>query len=91
LLAYFLKKRDAWQPDPALWLFLRQVLAATLVMAAVLLWLRPAAIQWTDANALTRIGWLVLLIGGGAGVYAISGWLAGLHPRRVWEQLKNVQ
>lgn len=89
LLAYFLKKRDAWNPDPALWLFLRQVLAATLVMAAVLLWLRPDAMQWTHADALTRIFWLVSLIVGGMLVYAVSGWLTGLHPRRVWQHLKN--
>jgi putative peptidoglycan lipid II flippase len=45
--------------------------------------------HWTHAHALTRIVWLVLLIAGGILVYAASGWLTGLHPRRVWQHLKN--
>jgi len=91
LLAVFLRKRAAWKPDPALWRFIRQVLAATLVMTAVLLWMRPAAADWTHAAALIRIGWLLALIGGGVGVFALAAALTGLHPKRIWAGLRNTE
>lgn len=91
LLAFFLKRRGSWRPDPALWLFLRQVLAATLVMSAVLLWVLPQAASWGHWPAWQRFGVLLLLISGGALVFALTGWLSGLHPRLLLKHLRSTQ
>jgi putative peptidoglycan lipid II flippase len=91
LLAFFLHKRAVWKPDPALWRFIRQVLAASLVMAALLLWLRPDASHWTQATAWWRIGWLLGLIFGGMGVFALAAAITGLHPKRLWSGLQNTE
>ncbi len=91
LLATVLHRRGAWQPDAALWRFVGQVLAATLVMSAALLWAQPAAADWTQAGALWRALWLGGLIAGGALVFVVALRLLGLHPRALWQGLRETK
>ena len=91
LLAFFLKRRGSWRPDPALWRFIRQLLAATLMMSAVLLWVLPQATAWAHWPAWHRFAMLLLLISGGALVFALTGWLSGLHPRLLLKHLRSTQ
>ncbi|HUF71468.1 MAG TPA: murein biosynthesis integral membrane protein MurJ [Gammaproteobacteria bacterium] len=60
-------------------LFLR-VGIATLVMTAFLVWLLGLTGDWIEMQTGTRILWLAISVIGGAGVYFIAGWIAGLRP-----------
>ncbi len=65
------------------WLF-RIGIAAT-AMAAVIIWLNPDAIQWSQWQLIERLSQLSIIIVSGALVYFVMLWLQGLRP----DQIKN--
>jgi putative peptidoglycan lipid II flippase len=61
-------------------LMLTRVVLATLVMAALLLWLVPTAEAWLQFAIGTRVLWLTAAVSAGGASYFAAGWLFGLRP-----------
>jgi putative peptidoglycan lipid II flippase len=58
---------------------LLQTATATIVMAALVSWLNRPIEWWISSGAMTRVGWLGLVIVAGAGIYAIVLLILGLR------------
>jgi putative peptidoglycan lipid II flippase len=85
LLYSGLRNIGVFQPQPGwpAWFF-RIVIAST-AMAAVVIWLTPDAIQWSQWQLVARLTNLGFIIISGAFVYFLMLWLQGLRP----DQLKK--
>lgn len=80
LLYRALRRAGAYRPRPG-WgkLFLRVALAV-LGMAVFLVYLLNLAGDWRELSLVLRISWLAAAVLGGATVYFVCGYLAGLRP-----------
>lgn len=83
LLAHGLATRGYLTANRAFWVSLAKILLACFGMAAVLLMLNPAQDFWLQASLLDRVGWLVLLVVAGGGVYGAILLLLGVRPRHL--------
>ncbi|MFV2003631.1 MAG: murein biosynthesis integral membrane protein MurJ, partial [Gammaproteobacteria bacterium] len=80
LLYSKLRDIDVFTPQsgwPA-WIF--RIILATIAMAAVLIWLNPDAVQWSQWQLQERISNLLIIIVSGAITYFLLLWLQGLRP-----------
>ena len=80
LLYRGLRKDATFQPQAgwATWLF--RIFIASTAMAAVVIWLTPDAIQWSQWLLVERLTRLGLIIISGVFVYFVLLWLQGLRP-----------
>jgi len=78
-----LHRRRSWVPAPGWWRFLLQVIAATALLTAFLVW-AATTFAWTElrAQALTRAGLLASLLVGSAAIYLGALWACGLNLRQ---------
>jgi putative peptidoglycan lipid II flippase len=78
-----LHRRRSWVPSPGWWRFLLQVVAATALLTAFLVW-AGTGFAWTElrAQAATRAGLLASLLVGSAAVYLGALWATGLNLRQ---------
>jgi putative peptidoglycan lipid II flippase len=81
LLWHWLRKARVFDPQPGWGRFVLRMLLANAVMAAVVLAGLHLAPEFTLAGKWTRIGWLGLLVGGGALAYALALLALGFRPR----------
>jgi len=65
----------------AAWIF--RTLIATTAMAAVVLWLNPDAIQWSQWSLMSRLTNLFIIIIAGIFSYFLLLWLQGLRPNQL--------
>ncbi len=91
LLSHKIRKLGHWQPDGTLTRFTAQILGASLLMAALLFWLSPAATTWTAWGALPRATSLAALIAAGVVVFVASAWMLGVPPKRVWQDIRRAR
>jgi putative peptidoglycan lipid II flippase len=66
------------------WVF--RICIATTAMAAVVIWLNPDAIQWSQWPLMDRLSNLAIIITSGAFVYFLLLWLQGLRPDQLKKQ-----
>lgn len=81
LLWRWLRKADVFDLQPGWARFLLRVLLANAAMAAAVLAGLHLAPEFTEAGKWQRIGWLALLVGGGAATYALAMLALGFRPR----------
>lgn len=81
LLWRWLRKADVFDLQPGWGRFLVRALLANAAMAAALLVGLQLAPEFTGADKWQRIGWLALLVGGGAATYALAMLALGFRPR----------
>lgn len=81
LLWRWLRKANVFDPQPGWGRFLLRMLLANAAMAAAVLAGLHLAPEFTEAGKWTRIGWLGLLVGGGAATYALALLALGFRPR----------
>jgi putative peptidoglycan lipid II flippase len=76
-------KRGSYQPSPGWGLFALQILAATALLTAFLMW-GASAFPWLAlrAHALQRVGLMALMLAGSAAIYFVALWAAGLKLRQ---------
>jgi putative peptidoglycan lipid II flippase len=65
------------------WPFIARLVAANLAMFAGLSWVLPEASEWLELAFWPRLGWMLLICGGGAGVYGLALLLTGFKPREL--------
>lgn len=83
LLYRGLRKQGVYRPAagwPALW---TRLLIANGAMAAFLYFCAGSTEQWIEVTTARRALWMSGLVAGGAGIYFLSLWLAGLRPRHL--------
>ncbi|WP_255682134.1 murein biosynthesis integral membrane protein MurJ [Luteimonas sp. BDR2-5] len=84
LLWRYLRRRGIFTPQPGWARYLLRLAGACAAMAVVVVGLRLWIGDWTDiARVPQRIGWLLLVIGAGAGAYAAAMLALGLRPRHL--------
>ncbi len=78
-----LLQRKSYRPRPGWGVFFLQVLAGSALLVIYLLW-AAQAFAWIElrAESLKRMGLLAAVLLGGAGVYLVAIWAAGLNPRQ---------
>jgi len=81
LLWHMLRKEGVYQFQPGWGRFLGQLLAANLVMAVLLLWLRSSTADWLQFDAWARVQEISVLVVGGALVYFLVLGLLGVRIR----------
>ena len=81
LLWRWLRKADVFDLQPGWVRFLLRMLLANGVMAAMLVYGMHLAPDFTQADKWHRIGWLGVLVGGGAVSYALAMLALGFRPR----------
>ncbi len=89
LLARGLRRRRHWRPAPGWTPLLLRVVAASALMATVLLALAPPFAAWLRADLWIRAGTLLGLILGGVAVYVLGLLAAGLRPHHVRDLLER--
>jgi putative peptidoglycan lipid II flippase len=79
-----LRRKGSYTPAPGWGVYSLQVLAASALLAVFLMW-ASSAFHWTQlqAQGLTRVGLLVLLLLGSAAIYFGALWAAGLKLRHL--------
>ncbi len=79
-----LRRKGSYTPAPGWGVYSLQVLAASALLAVFLMW-ASSAFHWTQlqAQGLTRVGLLVLLLAGSAAIYFGALWAAGLKLRHL--------
>jgi len=79
-----LLRRGSYRPQPRWGMFLLQVVAGSALLAVFLLW-AASHLDWVglQAEALTRVGWMALVLLGAALVYFGALWAAGLKLRQL--------
>ncbi len=82
LLAWGLKKQGVLRPSPGWWRFLLQLLLASAVLAALLLYAVAAPEQWLAWGLWQRVQTLVWLVPLGVVGYVLVLLLAGVRPRQ---------
>ena len=85
LLAWWLRRTGLYQRAPGWGSYLLRLLLACAAMAAALLVAKHWIPDFTIMPVWSRIGWLAVLVGGGATVYAVVLLALGLRPRHVRE------
>ncbi|MEO5596825.1 MAG: murein biosynthesis integral membrane protein MurJ [Lysobacteraceae bacterium] len=83
LLWHWLKRAGVYQRQPGWGRFLARLGVACAAMTGALLLGLHLAPEFTAADATARILWLALLVGGGAGVYAIAMLAMGFRLREL--------
>ncbi len=81
LLWRWLRKADVFDLQPGWGRFLLRTLLANVVMAAAVFYGLHLAPEFTVVDKWQRIGWLALLVGGGAATYALAMLALGFRPR----------
>ena len=86
LLYRGLRQNNVLQPQPgwAAWVF--HIIMATIAMSAVIIWLNPNAIQWTQWQSMQRLTNLAGIIFAGILVYFSILWLQGLRLNQLKKQ-----
>ena len=79
LLFRQLRKRKHFIPQPGWLMFASKLVIALGVLAAVILWLSPAASAWLGMSLWQRVGHLALVVFAGAGAYFASLFLLGFR------------
>ncbi|MDX1562138.1 MAG: lipid II flippase MurJ, partial [Gammaproteobacteria bacterium] len=69
-----------YRPLPGWPRVLTRIVVATAVMAVVVVFAASSAGDWLVLGSGLRILWLAGIVGGGAGIYFVAGWLMGLRP-----------
>ncbi len=79
-----LLRNGTYVPQPGWGRFAMQVLAASALLAVFLMWAN-SSVPWLalKAEKLQRIGWLALYVSGGAAIYFVAIWAAGLNLRQL--------
>jgi putative peptidoglycan lipid II flippase len=75
MLYHTLRKRGHFESDPQLRRRVPRLAIAALMMGVVLFWLAPAVDPYLTGSILRRGAGLVVLVGGGAAVYAVACFL----------------
>jgi putative peptidoglycan lipid II flippase len=65
---------------------LGQVLAGNVLMGLFLWWLAGDTQRWLDMSAWHRVGWMGLLVVGGAGIYFVTLYALGMRLRDLRHQ-----
>jgi putative peptidoglycan lipid II flippase len=81
LLWRWLRQADVFELQPGWGRFLLRALLANAAMAAMLLFTLQLAPEFTEVGKWQRIGWLALLVAGGAATYALAMLALGFRPR----------
>ncbi|MFN7136793.1 MAG: murein biosynthesis integral membrane protein MurJ [Thermomonas sp.] len=81
LLWRWLRKAGVFDLQPGWGRYLLRLALANAAMAAALLAGLQLAPDFTAVDKWLRLGWLALLVGGGAGVYALAMLALGFRPR----------
>lgn len=81
LLWRWLRQADVFELQPGWGRFLLRALLANAAMAAMLLFTLQLAPEFTEVGKWQRIGWLALLVAGGAATYALAMLVLGFRPR----------
>ena len=89
LLLYWLLKGGSYQPQPGWHRFLLQVTVACALMAGVLLFAAGEVDLWYGRNVVQRIGWLLVWVVAGAGMFAGTVWLLGIRPAQLIRPANN--
>jgi putative peptidoglycan lipid II flippase len=82
LLLIALRRHEIYRPHRGWIGFSLRVLAANVAMGAFLVLMQHSH-NWHGWSSLERIKQLAMLIGSGAGLYAVSLWLLGTRPRHL--------
>ena len=77
MLYHTLTRRGHFESDAQLRRRVPRLAIASLIMGAALFWLAPAVDPYLTGSILRRGGGLIVLVGGGAAVYAIACFLTG--------------
>jgi len=80
LLYRGLRKADIFRPQEGWRAWIFRIVIASIAMAAVLIWLKPDAIMWTQWQVFDRLSHLFGLILAGVLMYCALLWLQGLRP-----------
>ncbi|UCE89375.1 MAG: murein biosynthesis integral membrane protein MurJ [Pseudomonadota bacterium] len=83
LLLRGLRRSGVFRAQPGWLRLFLQVLGATVVMGALVMWLAGDLTRWTQAPVLERVWQLVLCVGVGGTAYFAALWLAGLRPGEI--------
>ncbi len=83
LLYRGLRKKAIFTPQTGWFDWLFRIIIATIVMAAVIIWLSPDTSQWSHWGSVQRLSRLALIIFSGAFVYFGLLWLQGLRPSQL--------
>jgi len=83
LLFYLLRRHGIYRPGTGWWGFGLRVAGANLAMAVALYTIAAEPAAWSQAGLLARVQDLTLLVGLGAGVYALAGVALGIRPRHL--------
>lgn len=84
LLWWVLHRRGDYRADEGVRRTVPRMLVAGLLMAALLWFAGDAIMPWTQGGGVQRLTALMLLVGGGVGVYFGAGWLLGAYnPRQL--------
>jgi putative peptidoglycan lipid II flippase len=75
-----LRNNAIYQPQAGWMAWLFRICLATIAMAAVIIWLNPDAIQWSQWSLSERLSKLSIIIIASAFVYFILLWMQGLRP-----------
>ena len=81
LLWRWLRKADVFDLQPGWSSFLLRTLLANAAMAAAVLYGLHLAPDFTEVGKWQRLGWLALLVGGGAATYGAAMLALGFRPR----------
>ncbi|VAX12117.1 Proposed peptidoglycan lipid II flippase MurJ [hydrothermal vent metagenome] len=79
LLLRGLRRQQVYQPESGWWRLFLQVGIASVMMLAMLLWLKGETVFWMQASVLERILRLALIVPTGIGIYFSCLWLLGLR------------
>ena len=83
LLYRNLRDKDIFKPLAGWGAWFFRIIMATTAMGAVLIWLTPDAIQWSQWQLMERLTNLGLIIITGVFVYFLLLWLQGLRPNQL--------
>ena len=78
-----LKRQGVLRHGPGFRQMLGQVVAANVVMVAYLWWLAGDTERWIAMGTWHRVGWMSLLVGGGALLYFGTLYLLGMRVRHL--------
>ena len=78
-----LRRQGVLEHGPGLGRMLWQVLAGNVLMLAFLLWLAGDTDRWIAMDTLSRVGWMSLLVVGGATIYFATLYALGMRVRDV--------
>ncbi len=77
-----LRRQGIYSAQPGWWRFAGQLVGASVMMVALLLWLNPADEYWLSADVWKKIFWMALLCFGGGAVYFVSLFASGVRIRQ---------